>query len=179
MSIKFGAESTAGKVLAGFWDELRKDNGARAELRRCKTATDVMMTPVFHRLCVRLKPVLSSVSGWEERIAIITGLISHLNRESAQVLKAGVARSESDIESFIRPMADLKGDRPLVSELRFRRLLQRDVGDLYPALIRILRMVDGKTNLYGLAESVFYWGDNVKKRWAFAYFPRVPEKKTA
>jgi len=73
----------------------------------------------------------------------------------------------------------MAGDPPMVSELRFRRLLQRDTVDIYPAMIRILRMLKGSADIHDLAGSVFFWGDNVKKRWAYAYFPRALKKKTA
>jgi CRISPR system Cascade subunit CasB len=76
-------------------------------------------------------------------------------------------------------MARRKGDSALVSELRFRRLLQCDRKKLYGSLIRILRLLDDTADLYDLAESVYFWGESVKKIWAYAYFPLAPEKKTA
>jgi CRISPR system Cascade subunit CasB len=180
MSIQFGANTAAGKLLADLWQDLQKYNGARAELRRCKAPVDVMMNPLFQRYCSRMKPLMGGSHGWEERFAMIVGLVSHLKRDDAATVLASPAEGkDSYIEYFIAPLASLNGDRPIVSELRFRRLLQRELEDLYPALIRTLRMVDGRSNLYGLAESVFYWGDNMKKRWAFAYFPKLPEKKSA
>jgi len=68
---------------------------------------------------------------------------------------------------------------PKVSELRFRRLLQRERDDLYGAMIRILQKLDQTANLPDLFNSVFYWGDPVRKRWAFEYFPNTPESKSA
>ena len=77
-------------------------------------------------------------------------------------------------------MAESKGGTPLVSELRFRRLLQeRDIDRLYASLIRVLRMLNRKANPLRLAQDVYYWNDRTRKEWAYAYFPRVPEKKTA
>lgn len=89
---------------------------------------------------------------------MVVGLLAHVRHRSNQTLA--------------RQMA---GNPPTVSELRFRRLLQRDQNNLYGAMIRILRMLDHTANLTDLIHSVFYWGDKVKKDWAFDYFPNTPE----
>ena len=73
----------------------------------------------------------------------------------------------------------MAGNPPVVSELRFRRLIQRDRADLYVSMIRVLRMLGNKANLHDVANSVYYWGDKVKRDWAFAYFPNTPEKTSA
>lgn len=166
MSIKFKHDSAVGEILFTFWQSLDKNRGVRAELRRCKTIADVIMTPSYQRLCARLRPVMKHEYNFEENIAAVIGLLSHL-------------KTNSQGRTLPQQMAESTGNNPLVSELRFRRLLQRDREDLYGALIRILRMLKGEANLYSLSESVFYWGDNVKKQWSFAYFPLVPEKKSA
>lgn len=184
MSIKLDPDSVVGKALAELWGDLKKESGTRAELKRCKDVVEVMMTPVYHRFCHRIKGFFENeFPGWESRIAMVVGLMAHLKRdEPSRVLSTNKGGEKSFAALFVVPMAE--GDRPRVSELRFRRLLQRDTTDLYPAMIRVLRMVDGDANLYGLAESVYYWGDpyrgdQVKKDWSFAYFPRVPVKKSA
>jgi CRISPR system Cascade subunit CasB len=79
-------------------------------------------------------------------------------------------------ETIAKQMA---GNPPVVSELRFRRLIQRDRNDLYPAMIRAIRMLGKQVNIYDLAASTYYWGDQVKRRWAFDYFPNTPEKQSA
>lgn len=177
MSINLNPDSAVGKALAELWGDLKNDSGARAELKRCKEVAEVMMTPVYHRFCHRVKGVFADeFSGWEARLAMVVGLIAHLKYDhAATVLNASKGMERSFAALFVVPMAE--GERPRVSELRFRRLLQRDSSDLYPAMIRILRMLDGGANLYGLAESVYYWGDRVKKDWSFAYFPRAGKKE--
>lgn len=180
MKMLFKPGSDIGNALVSFWKQLQSDNGARAELRRCKDVTEVMLLPVYHRFCQKIKNHMVQEKNWESRMAGIVGLMAHLNKnDESLVLAPGRGKEKSYAALFVVPMTKAKGDRPRVSELRFRRLLQRDSNDLYPALIRVLRMVEGKANLYGLAESVYYWGDSVKKDWAFSYFPKVPEKKTA
>jgi len=97
-----------------------------------------------------LRPFFGANKYWEDRLAVIAGLASHLKPEYIDVVLSG---GERRVERFAEQLAQAKGDRPLVSELRFRRLLQRDRVDLYPSMIRILRLLDGKATLHGLAES--------------------------
>jgi len=160
----FTKDSEAGRALIAWWESLRDDHGARAELKRCKSPDEVAITASFQRLCHRLRPLFASETGWEGRLAAIAGLIAHVEGYTpGQSLAAQMAH----------------GTPPTVSELRFRRLLQRERSDLYPALLRILRMLDKKVDLPDLANSVYYWGKAVKKRWAADYFPHVPEKQSA
>lgn len=175
MNEKFSPDSPLGKALAEWWLKLKDDTAGRAELRRCNSVAEVVMTPTFQHLCQRVKPCFANEDNWQDRLAAIAGLISHLKHEQARVLAGGEMR----VEKLAEQMAQSAGDRPVVSELRFRRLLQRERADLYAPMIRILRMLKGDANLYGLAESVYYWGDKTKKRWAYAYFPRVMAKKSA
>jgi len=156
MSVNFKADSPLGERLAEFWQELEEDKGARAQLRRCKTPEEVVMVPAFHRLCRRVRPLMKDErEGWEMRMAAIAGLLAHVRKlESRKTLAEQMAM----------------GDTPAVSELRFRRLLQRDRRELFGALIRMLGLLDKKANLFDLARSVYYWGDKERKRWAFAYF---------
>ncbi len=175
MSISFSPESPIGKQLAAWWLKLKEDTASRAELRQCNSVEEVIMTPAYQRLCIQLQGQFKETKYWQERIAIIAGLASHLKYEHAsQVLEA----SSQQVEKIAEQLAeDEGGGRPKVSELRFRRLIQRNGNELYTPMLRILRMLKGKANLYGLAESVFYWGDNIKKRWAFSYFPKIESRK--
>ena len=178
MSVEISPSSELGRVLTEFWFGLKDNSGGRAELRRCKSVEEVVMTPTFQRFCqIKLRPLMKGEEMWEDRMAAIVGLIAHLKYEAeASVLDA----KGNMVDLFAGQMAFLvSADRPLVRELRFRRLLQNDREDLYQSMIRIIRMMKGSASLYGLAQSVFFWGDGVKKRWAYAYFPKVPAKKSA
>ena len=164
MTIEFSGKSMVGSELLAWWHKLEDDRGARAELRRCKNVDEVVMTAAFQRLCSRLRPAFANQLNWEERLAAIAGLLSHVKTTEPGLCLA-------------RQMSE--GSPPVVSELRFRRLLQRDRAEFYPAMIRILHMLKGKADVHDLARAIFYWGDSVKKAWAYAYFPNVPEKKSA
>lgn len=158
----FEKNAGATTLLTKWWQGLERNKGTRAELRRCSSAIHVTFHPEFPRICSQLAPYLEGEWSWETRLATVVGLLSHVRYTSDHKLARAMA-----------------GNPPEVSELRFRRLLQRDRNDLYGAMVRILRMLDNKANLPDLMSSVFYWDDNVRKRWAFDYFPNTPESKTA
>ena len=158
----FKKDAPATGILTRWWQGLENDKGTRAELRRCDSPEKVMFHPAFPRLCRQLEPLLREEWNWQLRLAAVVGLLSHVRQTTGQNLAYQMA-----------------GNPPQVSELRFRRLLQRDREDLYGAMIRVLQMLDHTANLPDLMSSVFYWGDFVRKHWAFDYFPNTPESKSA
>ncbi len=175
MSVRFSPESPVGSQLAVWWSRLKDDTASRAELKRCNSVEEVVMTPAYQRLCAQLNGQFNHVPGWQEKLAMIAGLASHLKYEYADSV---LEKSSHQVDKIAEQLAeDEGGGRPKVSELRFRRLIQRNADELYTPMLRVLRMLKGKANLFGLAESVFYWGDNIKKRWAFAYFPKIESRK--
>ena len=162
MNPHFDPDSKLGKALAEWHNGLDADRGTRAELRRCGSPAAVVMTAEFHRLCRLWQPWLPKERRKLDRLAAVIGLASHL-----KVHRSGA--------SFARQMSIPKGEGPVISELRFRRLLQQEsLDDLYPTLIRILNQLDRSANLNSLAESVFYWGDGTRKKWAYDYYANLP-----
>lgn len=163
--ISFKPDSALGGTIRRWWDWLNENKGARAELRRAPNLTAVALTSAFQRLYQWQlasgfpEPKKPEISVQTERLAAIAGLLAHVK--------------EAVDESL--PLLMSEGDRPPVSELRFRRLLDSpSIDDLFVGLRRALPLIDHKADLYDLAESVFNWGDNVKKKWAYNY--RWPAK---
>lgn len=163
MTITFDADKPLGEALQKWWEDLQERNGDRAELRRAETVSDVILLPAFQRACLRLKPFFQYEENWESRLAAVLGLLAHVRHINPE-------------QSLAIQMA---GNPPVVSELRFRRLIQRDRADLYVSMIRVLRMLGNKANLHDLAKSVYFWNDKVKRDWAFDYFPNTPDKASA
>ena len=159
MTGKFDADKLSGEILKKCWIDIQQTRGERAELCRAKNVNDIILLPVFQRTCLRFRPFFQNEEHWEYRLAAVIGLLAHV-REPAS-------------ERIAQQMA---GNPPVVSELRFRRLLQKDRKDLFVTMIRVLRMLNNRANLYDLANSVYYWGDRIKRDWAFAYFPNTPDK---
>jgi CRISPR system Cascade subunit CasB len=168
MALYFKKERREGEILTQWWISLEQDTGGRARLRRCRCPEEVMLEPAFHRLLNRLRPLIeqqdrsdTEIARDTVRLAAVAGLLSHVKNPHN--------RSMAD------SMAEKRGQRVLVSPLRFRRLLKVPFEGLYEAMIRMLRLLDKQASLFDLANSVFYWGDKVRKRWALAYFPKVTD----
>lgn len=155
--ISFHPEAALGHLLLRWWQGLENDKGGRAELRRAHDLTAVALTTAYQRF---YRQALNA--GWpedaepwrNERLAAIIGLL-------AQV-KSNDGRKLAEIMS--------EGERPIFSELRFRRLLEAPtLDDVYLSLRRALPIIGNQANIYQLANDIFYWGDKTKKEWAYAY----------
>jgi CRISPR system Cascade subunit CasB len=162
------ARQRDGAIARRWWKEItdttRGDRGALAMLRRCDSPTDaVTITPA-----IDLARQLARVSS-EERFRDALGLaivLANARRESdKRLMKA------AGWKSFPGDRAGTdSAERPVLSELRFRRLLQTGSDGKIEAFRRLIRMLDGSVNIYDLAESYLYWGEKTKQRWAFEYF---------
>ena len=157
MSVRFSSDTPLGQHLASWWRGLAQRPGERAELRRAATVAQLVMTPSFQRTCPLFAGHFKAEKGWQDRLAAIIGLLAHVREFSSQGLAEQMA-----------------GQPPVVSELRFRRLLQRERDELYVAMIRVIRMLHYRVNPYDLATAIYFWGDDIKKAWAYSYFSKTP-----
>ena len=145
--------------------------GWRAEIRRAKDISDIRYLPCFYLICNDYFFKDRHKRSWKnqnlDQFAMILGLLAHIR-----------SASESG-DGFAKKMSKKKkaGSGSLVSELRFRRLIQCERGDhLYRYMIRIIRILaQDNINIFELANSIYYWGDNIKKSWAFDYFGNMPQ----
>ncbi|MDW7711432.1 MAG: type I-E CRISPR-associated protein Cse2/CasB [Deferrisomatales bacterium] len=162
-----GAESS--RVLLVWWKGMDQDRGGRAELRRAATPTEVTFSPCFHRLLSRLLPEDDSPNAERAtNLAAIAGLAAHVktNEEGASFAEQMAARKAPGSKNA------------KVGGLRFRRLLEvSDVNELYPLLIRVVRLLDRRVNLVSLANAVFWWNEKSKRDWAYAYYAKMPSEK--
>jgi CRISPR system Cascade subunit CasB len=151
------------KLLLDWWQGLDQARGDRAELRRATRPAEVAFCPSFHRLLHSLHRV-GSLSA--ESLAVVAGVLSHIKYcDESAVFAAQMATP--------KPGAD--GAR--VSGLRFRRLLKfSDREELYQPLIRTVRLLDGRANLISLADGIYFWGENVRKQWAYSYYEKTPSE---
>ena len=161
MSIQFKRETAIGKALFDWWEGLEDDRASRAILRRASTITAVSLTPPYQRLYRRLRHV-----GWaveakpyqNDRLAAVVGLLAHVRQNDGRAIAKSMSQH------------DAGGDRPCVSELRFRRLLESsDLDALFIGLRRVLPLMNHGVNVLALANDLVYWGDAVKKSWAYEY----------
>lgn len=156
------SEALRGALLE-WWHSLESNRGARAELRRCDTLLDVMLSPAFH--AARRRMIEAGLNDTHEpirsRLAAVIGLAAHLR----------ISGSRAPAESFS------SGDRPPVSPLRFRQILSAtNDEELFRRIRRVLPLAEGMS-LILLSSDVLDWDERIRKQWVYAY--RWPSKTTA
>jgi len=162
-SISFHNNMDAQKILLDWWRDLDQARGDRAELRRAAIPAAVAFSPVFHQLLHSLQRIGRPSA---ERLAVVAGVLSHIKDHDGSVAFAAQLASPKS-----------ESDRARVSGLRFRRLLKiADREELYQPLIRTVRLLDGRVNLISLADGIYFWGENVRKQWAYSYYETSPSE---
>jgi len=150
------------QALFKWWDSLEQNKGERAELRRCRTTTDVAFTQAFYRF---LRAIDKKNRSNIDQLALIAGVLAHVKKNDP---------SKRIAEQMASPKS---GINARVSGLRFRRLLKIDNREeLYQALVRLIHLLDGTANIYSLAESAFYWSERTRKDWAYDYYTTSPQE---
>jgi len=163
----FSEGHVTSEVLQKWWEGLQIDNkGDRAELRRCATVLEVVMTPAYHRIYRLLtqgeRGLLDNPEHRNERIPLIVALV-------AQIKDKGVLPRAQPLAKVMSASPE-GSDRPSVSPSRFRRLLTLDSpDDLLAGFRRVLPLIDGEVRPQVLAQDLYYWGDKRKRAWAYAY----------
>lgn len=160
-------DGPAARLVLSWLNSLaERDKGGRAALRRAASLHDALMSPSVHRLrrqLDELSPGELSEGYRSDRLAMACALMSHLKQPGNESLPEAMSHRQSG------------GDRNAVSELRFRRLLEaHDDEALFTALRRVLPLVDGLVCPVQLTNDVLFWGDKVKRQWAYSY--RWPER---
>jgi CRISPR system Cascade subunit CasB len=117
-----------------------------ARLRRARGA-DALTEPEVHALA----RALDLRNG--ERLSHLVRLLAEVKEHSPQTL----ARR-------------LGGAEPVLSTLRFQRLMRAEGEDLIEALRRGISMAEGRCNVAALGLDVLHWGEAVRSRWCFHYY---------
>lgn len=169
MPIKFrshnGEPTAIGRELLSWWGGLDDDRAGRAILRRAASPTQIALTAPYQRLFRRLQTTADIHPLDCERLAALVGLLAHVETNESR----SIPRAMSECE---------QGERPPVSELRFLRLLDSpDIETLFTGLRRVLPLMKHQADILALADGVSFWGDSVKKQWAYDY--RWPEKTSS
>ena len=125
---------------------------ALARMRRAATPVEVMLVPEAMRLVARLPRN-------PDRVAALAGILAHVRESDERPVARAVGRTALDDDRSA-----------LLSEGRFRRLLQTPGSDLMEPMRRLVRMMKGTVNVPDLASAVLYWGDDIRKRWIFDYY---------
>ena len=153
------SQQTAGSIAYQWWRALNPREGApsghqRAALSRMRRAArplDVMQEPEALRLFARLR-------GDPDRVAALAGVLACVRDTDERPVARAIGRASLDDETA------------LLSEGRFRRLLQVPHGELMEPMRRVVRIAKGKVNVNYLSWSMLSWSDEVKKHWIFEYY---------
>ena len=143
------------RMMTGWSGGNSANRGALANLRRCRKPVDALMVTATFNLMQRLP------NSNKERVAVLAVVLAHIGDDDPgpHVARA-VGRKTLEDE-----------DSALLSESRFRRLLQSEGSDeLLTNMVRLLRHMKGKANVADMAETILYWGDGQRRRWAFEYY---------
>jgi CRISPR system Cascade subunit CasB len=165
-----------GEIAAQWWRELAEPSNARARgagraalarLRRARNATDALMEPATIDLGRRLGMLSSDRL---ERVGMVAAVLAHVRTGSGQ----RVARA-------CGPTSPNDADDGKLKYGRFRRLLQADDEDLIDQMRRLVHLLGQQANVDDLADSILWWGDKVRQRWALDYYgvDRQPEAPSA
>lgn len=164
-------------AVVQWFDDLKKNSGASARLRRCRSTVDALTEPAAVGLARRLG-VLHERSRHDDdavRAALdLARVLAHVTTHSGQqrvMQSAGWKQFPGE-----RRESDAGEIRPVLSEARFRRLLTTPTGEpLVAAFIRLVRQLKGVVNVTELANDFRNWGDpergpGVRQKWAFDYY---------
>ena len=161
-------ESTAGngaEAAFEWWQRLTRSDGphlgqrraALARIRRAATPIEVMQEPEALRLIERLPRN-------PDRVAILAGVLAFVRETDERRVARAIGRSSLD-----------EDESALLSEARFRRLLQARDNELMDAMRRLSHLAKGKLDVRDLSSAILDWGDGyrgdrVKRCWIFDYY---------
>ncbi|CAB1368080.1 type I-E CRISPR-associated protein Cse2/CasB [Denitratisoma oestradiolicum] len=174
----FDENTPEGKALLEWWRQLQGYEGmslaqleytgmkpgmagVRADLRRAETDVEVVFCRGYQQLRVALPKNFRD----EYRLPEVARVLAHVKTLPAP-------------NELMTSLPTLMGHRksegeetPVVSELRFKRLLRiEDRHELVDLLIRLLPMVARTANPLILARDIWFWNDQTRKRWANDYY---------
>lgn len=162
-STQHGAAATA----HDWWQRLTGKEGphlgqrraALARMRRAATPIEVMQEPEALRLIQRLPR-----HHHPDRVAVVAGVLAFVREMDERSIARAIGRTSLDDDASA-----------LMSEGRFRRLLQAQDNELMDTMRRLARMAKGKLNVPDLSRAILDWGDGcrgdrVKRRWIFDYY---------
>ena len=144
------------------WRSNLRSAGA-AQLRRCKSPSDVEMLGDFHRL---LHDFPSNSPVERRQLPLLVGLSAHL-RGTVESTAIGA------VGQLAGQLGRTANDKPVLSEARFLRLMaETDVEALYPQMIRVLRILNGNVSLQALWRGLAWWNTRTRRDWAYAYYEK-------
>jgi CRISPR type I-E-associated protein CasB/Cse2 len=165
-------------LAAEWWQEmsfersgggLLRTGGAKraalARLRRAAGPIDALAVPETIDLYRRLRGVdRGAAPDFPDRVAAVAVALASLRPELENLRPDRRVPRVFARKSFDDP------DSAVLSEARFRRLLQADGVELLDAFRRLVRLLDGRAEPASLADAILHWDDRMRQRWIFEYY---------
>ncbi len=161
------------QIAHRWWAELQgvnRDDGlhrggnpaALARLRRASTPLAAIEEPSVFDLYRRLGFGRSDINRWLSRVGVLAAVLAHI-RTDASIADGGHRRRFAET---------LGGDPPLMSPLRFKRLLAATSDqDLLIVFRRAVALAGAKNiNVEDVAASLLDWSERRRMGWAFDYY---------
>lgn len=143
-------ESPAAEVLMQWFSLLQDQRGIRAELRQAQTRTDIMLSEGFRLLTQKFRAWLDQRDTDKEwrwvGLALAAGACAHVKQSGGSA-------------SFAAQLGNrgAGSERPVLSELRFNRLLRaHDHDEFYRLVVRAVRQCE-QVNLPSLVDGILLW----------------------
>lgn len=150
-------------------------SGTQAILKRCESLEAVMLQDSFQQLWFKLPEEIRSRKKLE-MIATIAGLLVYVR--------------PNNNGGFSEVAGTLERDKPIVSEIRFKKLLVASTADeLFRGLRRLLKQLNGQVNPGILISDLMVWfkqnndltivlpRDRITLKWAMNYYQQVTKTK--
>ncbi|MBD3803447.1 MAG: type I-E CRISPR-associated protein Cse2/CasB [Thioclava sp.] len=143
-----------GAIALGWWSTnigARESSSARALSARLRRAAPVAV--LCEPAVQQLAQDLSYGPAQADRLVRLVSLLAEVR------------------EHVGTPLASrLGGSDPILSNLRFQRLMRAEGDELTAQLRRAIGMADRRCNVAALANDTLHWGDKTRARWCFQYF---------
>ena len=154
------ATPSGASIAYEWWRRLNPPDSAQpgthraalARMRRAATPIEVMQEPEALRLIARMPR-------HPDRVATLAGVLAFVRESEERRVARAIGRTALDDDQSA-----------LLSESRFRRLLQVEDDELMEPMRRLVRMAKGTLNVRDLSSAILKWDDKVKKRWIFDYY---------
>lgn len=136
-----GADSAR---LTRWWNSLDDNRGERARLRRADSPDDILLTDAFFHFLHEMP------DNWAQTQRLY----------ASALVASTLVHVKNDVrgKSFAAQLGT--GDKPAMSELRFRQLLKsRTPEEFFRRLLRAIRLLKGNVNLPSLTDGILHWYD--------------------
>lgn len=154
--------SSPGLIAREWWQEniADRDNSyARALAARLRRANSV--TALCEPKVIQLANRLNIKPEGAARLTRLVCLLVEIREDSPDSL-----------------ITRLGGSEPILSKLRFERLISSRDDELVTQLRRAISMAANRCNVTKFANDLYFWNDRTRRNWCFEYFgTSVPQEK--